>query len=60
MNASSAGIDAVVARGDDQGAEDEEGQDLEDRADVLGEVGEALGDLVLGDAERDPESSIVL
>ena len=55
MNATSASDRAVVAGGDDQGAEDEEGEHLEDRADVLGEVGEALGDLVLGDAERDPE-----
>ena len=39
---------AVVAGGDDHRAEDEEGQHLEDRAHVLGEVGEALGDLVLG------------
>ena len=43
-----------IAGGDDERAEDEEGQHLEDRADVLGEVDEALGDLVLGDAQRDP------
>ena len=45
----------VVAGRDDQGAEDEEGEHLEDRAHVLREVGEPLGDLVLGDPERDPE-----
>ena len=54
MNASSASDRAVEAGGDDDRAEDEEGQHLEDRADVLGEVDEALGDLVLGEAERDP------
>ena len=47
--------DAVVeAGGDDQGAEDEEGDHLEDRAGVLGELDEALGDVALGRAHRDP------
>ena len=45
---------AVVAGGDDQRPEDEEGDHLEDRADVLGELDEGLGDLVLGGAHRDP------
>ena len=44
----------IKAGGDDQGAEDEEGDDLEDRAGVLGELDEALGDIVLGSAHRDP------
>ena len=47
--------DAVVeAGGDDQGAEDEEGQHLEDRAGVLGELDEALGNVALGGPHRDP------
>ena len=47
--------DAVVeAGGDDQRTEDEEGQHLEDRAGVLGEFDEALGDFALGGAHRDP------
>ena len=44
----------AVAGGDDQAAEDEEGEHLEDRADVLAEDDEVVGDVVLGDAEGDP------
>src|SRR5215218_7781344 len=44
---------ALVAGRDDERPEDEERQDLEDRAHVLREVDEALRDLVLGDPERD-------
>ena len=54
MNATSAEIVAVVAGRDDQRAEDEEREHLEDRADVLGELDERVGDLVLGGAQRDP------
>src|SRR5207248_579433 len=45
---------AVVAGGENQCPEDEEGDDLEDGADVLGEDDEGVGDLVLGPAHDDP------
>ena len=44
----------VVAGGDDQPAEGEEGEHLQDRADVLAEDHEVVGDVVFGDGERDP------
>ena len=45
---------AVVAGGHDQRPEDEEGQHLRDRADVLGELHEGVRDLVLGHSHHDP------
>ena len=54
MKTSSRQIVAVVADRDDQRAEDEERDHLEDRADVLGELDEGVGDLVLGGPHRDP------